>query len=187
MDSLDRIYEIKFGNTDSLTSLGWGSLNSQQIRFKILLEIIGFLDSDSVLDVGCGHGDISVLIKNYTGIDLREHAISVASSKYKNRKFIKCSIDDIHDKYDWVFASGIFCFNDDNWHTNTNKTLSKMFDICTKGVSVNFLSNLSTGNKDVDMKYTDIQDIIFAIGNITNKFTIRHDYLQNDICVYLYK
>ena len=54
MDSnfLNNIYEKKFGNTDDVKSLGWGSLYSQSKRLEVLLEI-GIKVEDSVLDVGC--------------------------------------------------------------------------------------------------------------------------------------
>jgi hypothetical protein len=37
------------------------------------------------------------------------------------------------------------------------------------------------------MKYTNVIELYKIISKITKKFTIRHDYLDNDITVYLYK
>ena len=35
--------------------VGWGSVDSQEKRFRVLMEI-GDLDNNSILDVGCGLG-----------------------------------------------------------------------------------------------------------------------------------
>lgn len=38
-------------------SLGWDSTQSQQVRFRKLISAINF-DSKSILDIGCGFGDL---------------------------------------------------------------------------------------------------------------------------------
>ena len=111
--NLSEKYEEKFGHLEGVKSLGWGSDYSQQKRFDILLDV-GISINDSVLDVGCGYGDFSKNFVNYLGIDLRENAILTAKNKYSNHRFELKSIYDINDTYDWVFASGIFCFVS-NW------------------------------------------------------------------------
>jgi len=182
--NLSKKYKEKFGHLDGVKSLGWGSDYSQQKRFDILIDI-GLDINDSVLDVGCGHGDFSERVKNYLGIDLREDAIIMARNKYSNVRFELKYIYDIDDTYDWVFASGIFCFIDNS--EETESIIKKMFDISKKGTAFNFLSDLTTKDRLIDMKYTKIEDILPIIYKLTNKFTIKHDYLINDFTVYLYK
>ena len=182
--NLSKKYKEKFGHLEGVKSLGWGSDYSQQKRFDILVEI-GAKINDSVLDVGCGYGDFSKDFVNYLGIDLREDAITMAKNKYSDVKFELKSIYDIDDTYDWVFASGIFCFIND-WE-ETESIIQKMFNTSKKGISFNFLSDLTTKEKLSDMKYTKIEEILPFIYKLTNKFTIRHDYLINDFTIYLYK
>lgn len=43
-----------------------------------MLEVKGYEYNDKVLDFGCGHGDLSVFVKNYIGFDLRLSSIEVA-------------------------------------------------------------------------------------------------------------
>ena len=182
--NLSKKYKENFGHLEGVKSLGWGSDYSQQKRFDILLDI-GLDVDDSVLDVGCGHGDFSKNFVNYLGIDLRDDAIIMARDKYSDVRFELKSIYDIDDTYDWVFASGIFCFID-NWE-ETESIIKKMFDISKKGTAFNFLSDLTTKDRLDGMKYTKIEEILPIICKLTNKFTIRHDYLINDFTVYLYK
>jgi hypothetical protein len=62
-----------------------------------------------------------------------------------------------------------------------------MFNTSKKGTAFNFLSDLTTKEKLSDMKHTKIEEILPIIHKLTNKFTIRHDYLINDFTIYLYK
>ncbi len=189
MIDIDKIYKDKFGVNSDVKALGWGSESSQKKRFDVLLEINTYSFGDSVLDVGCGFGDLSKYVDSskYTGIDIRKTAIKQASEKYKDLDFISCDIENILSNYDWVIGSGIFCFNTNDWTEYTSDKLLKMLNLSNKGVSVNFLSDLTTGNRDKDMKYTTINEISNIVSKITNKFTIRHDYMVNDLTVYLYK
>jgi ferredoxin len=57
---------------ESVRSLGWGSEHSRDARLRVIADHVG---AGSVLDVGCGHGDLvqflSPSIYRYTGIDIR--------------------------------------------------------------------------------------------------------------------
>lgn len=185
---LNIIYENKFmNNIEEVKTLGWGSIDSQNKRFEVLLQILGRETNDSILDVGCGYGDVCVNIKNYVGIDYREAAIKKAKEKYPNKTFINCNLEEIKDKFDWVIASGIFCFNNDWKSSYVEEEIKKMFDICKKGVAFNLLSGFLQEGKDKDMKYAHPIEVIRIVDKITKKFTLRHDYLLNDMTVYLYK
>jgi 2-polyprenyl-3-methyl-5-hydroxy-6-metoxy-1,4-benzoquinol methylase len=135
--------------------------------------------------VGCGFGDISVRIENYYGIDIRENVIEIAKSKYP-KKFDCMDISEINKNFDWIISSGVFCFKK-NWKKQTFITIEQMWGLSNKGVAINFLSDLSNGKKDEDMKFVKIHEIMPLIKKLTNKFIIRHDYLPNDFTIYLYK
>jgi SAM-dependent methyltransferase len=186
LNEIEEIYSNKFGNSSNVNALGWGSEYSQNKRFEILLEIENYLLDDSILDLGCGYGDLSKFVRNYTGIDIRKNAIKIAKERYSDKNFYIKNIFEIDDKFDWVFASGIFCFDID-WENYTKSTLEKMFSISNKGIAFNFLSYYSAGNKIEGMKYVKLEEVFDIIINFSKKFTIRHDYLPNDMTIYLYK
>ena len=189
---LEKTYQEKFGKETGVRSLGWSSERTQKIRFKILMEISGLEITDSVLDVGCGHGDLSYNFDDYLGIDLRNSAIITAKQKYEDKwkglfqaNFLNQSVFETEGEFDWCFASGIFAFKD-NWEEITQKTIEKMFTLCKKGIAFNLLSD-SCENKDVDMKHCTIDDVSFLMKSVTSEYVIRNDYLPNDLTVYAYK
>jgi len=186
MLNLDKIYKDRFNSNNEVKSLGWGSEYSQEKRFQILLEIPGFNKSDSVLDIGCGYGDLSRYVDTYTGIDLRKSAIDIAMRKYKGKEFLHSDIFSIDKKYDWVFGSGIFCFTTD-WKKYTISHIQKMYSLANKGTAFNFLSHKSGGKKIRGMKYAKIEEVVSIVYPICTKFLIRHDYMDNDFTIYLRK
>lgn len=184
----DEKYNGKFGNSSDFKSLGWGSQESQLVRFRILTEIIGFTDGDSVLDVGCGHGDFSTFFNdNYKGIDIRESVINISKQKYQHVQFETKTIFEENDNFDWIFGSGLFGFRHDDWSNYVFENLQRMYQLSNKGVAVNFLSTLSPGKKDPDMMYSHPSEISEIVSQITSKFIIRHDYRPNDMTVYIFK
>ena len=189
---LEKTYKEKFGQEIGVKSLGWGNEQTQKIRFKILMEISGLEITDSVLDVGCGYGDLSYHFDDYLGIDLRNSAIITARGKYEDKwkglfssNFLNQSVFETQGKFDWCFASGVFALKD-NWEEITQKTIEKMFSICKKGIAFNLLSD-SCINKDVDMKHCTTNDVSLLMQSVTDKYVIRNDYLPNDLTVYAYK
>ena len=184
--NLENVYKNRFGLVSGVQSLGWGSFESQQIRFKILLDINGYKCGDSVLDVGCGLGDLSQWIGNYTGIDLRPSIIIQGKKLYPDARLFCCGTKSIHSTFDWVFASGIFCFRK-GWEKRVRVEIREMLRIASKGVAINFLSNRSRRKKRVGMKYADVGEVVSLLGGDFHRFVVRHDYLENDFTVYIFK
>ncbi len=192
-DFYDKMYkEYKEGD---VRRLGWGSEESQLIRFRVMEEI-GIRDKDTVLDVGCGFGGFlnyllgCVRDMGYLGIDYNPKAIEWAKKhSYGIPRYFKIAeVFEIKKKFDWVIANGIFAIDYPKWNEDVFKTLKHMFKICNKGVGASFLSNLVPGKRVVTSRYVEptsfLQKMVYPI---TTNFTIRHDYKDNDFTVYMYK
>lgn len=78
-----------WGDT-SASRFYYRSRDHQAKQFAAVLAQIGPLGDRSLLDVGCGYGDLSALLPynaNYLGIDADEDAIETASHLYPHREF----------------------------------------------------------------------------------------------------
>src|SRR5512135_143902 len=74
-------------------SLQWKDSKSAEVRYKQIVKDIDF-NGKTVLDVGCGFGDLSDFIvqkypdAKYTGIDITPEFVYVAHKKYPNTEFV---------------------------------------------------------------------------------------------------
>lgn len=187
MDTIKFYNQLLSKNKDNSKSLGWGSKESQELRFKILCEIENLKDK-TILDYGCGVGDLYQFLKKYKireyiGYDINQNMVSMAMKKYPDgifRNYLEAEI------YDYVLASGIFNLKTENWCKETYGILRKMWGMCRRGMAVNFLSSFSK-YKDKKCFYTEPSEILRFVGILTPKFILRQDYKENDFTIYAYK
>ena len=181
----------KWGN--DVRSLGRGSKESQQKRFSVLLQQ-EIEAEDTILDVGCGFADLkSYLLDNgldnqYIGVEREEHFREVASQNHRDIKMYASTQGIEFQKYDWVFASGIFCFAPKDgtcWISDTATFIDSLHSRAKKATVVNFLYGKGTNEK---MHYTNLRELSEIINIIAaSKFNICGSYKQNDISLILYK
>lgn len=183
---MDALYQDKFGSGTDIRSLGWGSTDSQQIRFRVLLDLEGREESDRILDVGCGYGDLSRWVSAYAGVDIRPHAVQEARNRYPGIEARLGTVDDIQDSYDWVVASGLFAFARPDWEESLCSTVRSMLARATKGVALNVLSSRSPNRKDPHMMYADPERVLALLRPLAPRVDLREGYLVNDMTVYLY-
>lgn len=94
-------------------ALQWTSKQTMDNRFEALTRCLDF-ENKSVLDVGCGFGDIIPFIEkktkkfDYLGVDLVEEIVLEARKQYPNYKFIVGDYfaDPMKKKFDIVLTSG---------------------------------------------------------------------------------
>ncbi len=182
-------------NKKSYLSLNWGSIESQELRFKVLVEISN-LENKSILDIGCGLGDFYKWLKRnnynveYFGVDITPDFIRSAQEEYGNDLFI-CedfiSSDFFKkDGFDYVFASGIFATYIENPLEIYKQYITRMWEIAKFGVAFNSLSDWGE-NKEKEEYYADPIEIIRFCRSLTHKIVFKHDYHPRDFTIFLYK
>ena len=196
---------------ENYLALDWNSPESQKLRYEILIDILVYGRKSakiSLLDVGCGLGDLYGFLKkekylsrnkiNYTGLDITPKILEVAKKKYPGAKFeLKDILEDRYlPKFDYVFCSGVFNLRmtDTESHLEWVKAmLLRMYDLADFGVAVNFLSE---GGMPISLPedlnsgryfYFKPEEIMSFCRFICNRFIIRHDYHPADFTVYLLK
>lgn len=133
-------------------TLGWDK-GKQEVRFEMLTSLFGALENRSIIDVGCGFGDLRRFlagVKNlsYTGIDLVPSLIADARAKHSDFTPVPVYLtedflsDTFQTSADFIVGSGIFnhkLSHDDN-RAIIKKTLNKALHSCHEAIAFDFLS-----------------------------------------------
>ena len=196
---------------ESYLALDWNSPESQKLRYKVFKEILIYgkkASNLSVLDVGCGFGDLYGFFKaegllsrhriKYTGFDISPKILGVARKKYPDAKFEQTDI--LEQRYltgfDYIFCSGALNIRttDAGSHFEYVKSmLLRMYDLANSGVAVNFLSEgaLPMSNlEDLNSGryfYFKPEEILNFCRFISSCYILRHDYHPGDFTLYLLK
>uniref|UniRef100_A0A7C3SQ70 Class I SAM-dependent methyltransferase n=1 Tax=Dictyoglomus turgidum TaxID=513050 RepID=A0A7C3SQ70_9BACT len=180
-------------------SIFWSGKRAQESRFETLIKI-GDLNNKTILDVGCGWGSFfsflkekNINVKKYHGVDINEEVIKKAKNLFnlvKNVTFEKRDIliDPLPShSFDYVFASGIFAFDGDDWEDYVRDMLKEMYRICTSGVGVNFLKKNNHYNYPT-LRYNNPNDVYELVKKeITYKVVLKDNYAIDDFTLFLYK
>ena len=166
----------------------WNSKASQYKRFDILLSMLSDIEDSSVVDAGCGFGDLYLYLqekgkppRSYAGIELMEPMAEEA------RKRTGCEIivgDVLHDalmEADYYICSGAMNILT---RDETRLFIRRCFEASRRG----FIFNILKG-EDESLVYNYFQpEAIAAIAReIGAGFQIRDDYLPRDFTVLLTK
>ncbi|CAJ38262.1 class I SAM-dependent methyltransferase [Methanocella arvoryzae] len=172
-------------------SLGWIP-GGRKARFTALSEI-GGLDGCSILDVGCGFGDLYGFLVgrglkvDYTGIDINPKFIEIARREYPGARFIAGDFDDCcpGEEYDWAFAAGIFTIRISDNEAFAKSMLQKMLAASRKGIAVDFLLPTYSG-QDTYWRPAP-EDMLRFCRTLSRRVALRCDYMADEYCVYVYK
>lgn len=174
-------------------SLGW-TPGGRKVRFGVLTSI-GDLDNCSLLDVGCGFGDLHGYLAgreinvDYTGIDLNPEFIRIAKDTYPDASFAVADFEDgaIENSYDWIFAAGIFTIRLDDNPSFIRSTLSKMFELSSRGFAADFLSPVSGDGAGDTYWRCQPDEILRLCRGLSRRVVLRADYMAGEFCIYVYK
>jgi len=177
-------------------TLGWNK-GKQNIRFDILTSMQD-LSNKFVLDIGCGFGDLNIILKNkfinycYLGLDIVPDLITEAKSRYSNKNidFLCGDFLDhlVTQNFDFAIASGIFNFKlkEDNNYNYIENVIKKALSICREGIAFDFLSD------KVDFQYehtfhSSPEKILEIAYKYSRNIVLRNDYMPFEFAVYIFK
>lgn len=166
-------------------SVGWISEERQRLRFEKLVENVE-LDGKKILDFGCGLGAFCGFLKeksvshDYSGIDLVEGFVKKAQNSYPNGRFLKASILDISEQFDYVFSSGVYAFCQKELFFESVK---KSFEISTIEYRFNILLD-ANGSGYLKIGRAELEKFILTL---SPNASFIYGYLENDITVYMGK
>ena len=140
--------QIKIYGAGTSEALGWENLEGQLQRFEILSGI-GDLNHRSVLDAGCGHGDLRGYLQEkfphvrYFGVEQMPELLDIASERYASLPETLFFQGDFTNAElpvtDYILLSGSLNYiNSDPLFVL--KTIEKLFNNCRIAFGFNLLS-----------------------------------------------
>ena len=195
----------QFGPTHG--AVQWSSADAQRRRFRVLAEAVR--DVHSVVDVGCGLGDLLPFLRterafsgHYLGLDFVPEFVQHCRRRFKpdTKAQFRCfdaQVEDFPYDKDCFLVSGMF----NNLLASRSQHLAwirlavaRMYDAATKVVAFNSLS-ATTQNQADDLFYTDPNEMWrWCATNLTHNAQLRDDYsprpetgIATDYTIYLPK
>lgn len=168
----------------------WNSLESQEIRFKTLLDRLPVNNDDVICDFGCGYGALFDYMKannmnaGYIGYDISDQMLEEARKQHGTEEMVWTNNEDdlINTKVDFVVASGLFNVRldepDEGWLQYILSTLDKFNEIASKGFAFNMLTKYSDKPFMRDYLYYADPELIFrhCKENYAKYVAVLHDY-----------
>lgn len=200
MDYLSRKELIEFYNIhlkhfgDTPQAVRW-TPEGQRLRYETFLSTIGDINRRSILDFGCGKGDLYGFLSErgiscqYTGIDINENLIDLAKKKYPEVEFLALDIEEepLRKEYDIVFICGVFNLRIADISNIMKRTLKILFSHTRDCLYLDCLSSY-TLKKDIELYYVDPGELIhFTVNELSRRFLIHHGLIRDDIIMIVYK
>lgn len=181
-------------------ALFWSSLEVQELRFKILLQAIQSVSNATVfslLDVGCGFGDLNHYIKNrgidcdYTGVDISPDMIFSGRCQYPDIKLLEGELFDFdwsENAFDWVVLSGALNEVVDDTGDYAKAMIQKMYTLSQQGLVFNLLDarhEWTASRPDLQSFYPE--KMITFCQTFCDQVELIEGYLENDFTLFLKK
>lgn len=191
-----RVNEFYLGHlekngVESAQTLNWTTKRHQLLRFNTLARL-GKIDGHSLLDVGCGLGDLYGFLQDqkinvdYYGIDIVPEFIKQAKKKYPGINVEIQDIFKIDKRYDYAIASGSFSFTVENNDAFYKSIIRKMYDLVNLGIGFNMLDGDYYNSDEIYAVY-DAEEILDYCRTFAARAYLIRGYSEGDFTVFLYK
>ncbi len=158
---------------------GW-SYDDKIENFQIMTNIAEYtntpLSNHTLLDVGCGTGDLYEYLLQYenvlyTGIDIFEQGVKKAQIKFPGGEFLEQDFLKLEDKsFDFVFSSGALTTK---LHTDNYEVLfswvKKMWEVARIGVVFNVLLERYNGDYSYNLFVYNRQKVLELTAQAASK------------------
>lgn len=177
---------------DSSLALGWLTSQDQHIRFEALAGIAD-LNDNTVLDAGCGYGDLCAYLAerydlaHYYGIEQIPELLDEASRRYwdvNDVTFISSNFLSMGlPVADFVFASGSLNYGSSD-PGFIFKAITTLFEQCREGLAFNLLRSVPENGLLVAY---EPQLILEHCRTLTDQVIVKTDYADEDFTLWLYR
>lgn len=173
-------------------TLGWQN-GRQGIRFEILSGHWNW-NGASVLDVGCGFGDLYRYLKekgiaaSYRGVDINPDLIAEGRRQYPKADLRVGDpfVDGIRGKFDYIVCSGLF----NTRQKGAWKMVENAFDLFNRRALKGFAANFLSTKVDYRLRHAHHSDpakVLTLAYRFSNRIVLRNDYMPFEFSVFVDK
>jgi SAM-dependent methyltransferase len=167
----------------------WNSAETQQIRFQVLRQFLpADLSQSTIVDVGCGFGDLYCYFvqcgerpRRYIGIDVMEPMVEVAQTRTGCQILLCDVLTDPLPPADYYVCSGAM-------NILTRKETHRFIKNCFAACRVGFVFNLLKGrNTSFTYNFYQTSEIVQIAQEINANYRIDDRYMIGDFTTILIK
>lgn len=177
-------------------SLFWATEKAAKQRYEQLVADLD-LEAKTVLDVGCGFGDIIPFLSHkakkfyYTGVDIVPEFIQAAQKKYPKHRFLQKDYfnNPLKEKFDLIISSGTLNSNFQNPYRFRKKAIKIMFDHAREKIAFNMAGSFpQPENKEkYRVYYANSLIILKYCLSLSSKLIFRHHYNRKEFTIIIKK
>lgn len=178
-----------------IKTVGWGSEESQRLRFEVLFRGLN-PRGKTILDVGCGLGDLIPFLEHrtggdfkYIGIDIAEKLVENARSIYghEGRTFFAGDLFSIDvPQVDIAVLSGALSLKVKGIEEYAQATMKRMFELSNEAACLNFLTKYVDFELKKNQHYQP-EEVFSNAKKISMRVNLHHDYPLYEFTVQLKK
>ncbi|HUP22833.1 MAG TPA: class I SAM-dependent methyltransferase [Thermoanaerobaculia bacterium] len=179
--------------------MDWRDRASQHLRFERLLAHLPPSPGDSLLDVGCGSGELLAFCRargwkpEYVGIDVSEEMVAACNRRFGAGSAATTTLAQLireGRRFDLVLASGTFNVRQltphDEWRRYFHHSVTEMFALARRGAAFNIMSSRVDYRHD-HLYYAQVDEMAkLADACGTRDFVVDHGYPLYEMTVTLF-
>lgn len=187
-------HRIDAHSSGTTAALGWRKKDSQVKRFEVLATV-GDLNGCSLLDVGCGYGDLKEFLGRrfsqftYVGIDQMPEFIAEAQNRYadcSDTYFYQADFTSVaFPQVEYVFASGALAYRCDNPDFYQDM-IKKMYQAASRAFVFNMLDADQFPAHPLLVGH-DIEKIVSFCQGLSPCVKVVNGYIEDDFTVFMYR
>lgn len=184
----------KYGS--SVESMAYQTPEQQKKRFAWLVDIGPLPRDSSVLDIGCGLGDLCRFLRGYgwkgryTGVDINPDMIKAAKKGLPDDNFACKDIltEEFNEKHDYVFCVATIQHKPrySNPYEYMEAMVKKCFSLTRKVFAFDVFSSRVDYMDDAKL-YVDPARLLNFCYTLTGRVVLRNDSRPYEIMLYLFK
>lgn len=164
-------FEEMYQNEDKQNYDSWFQDDLTHLGHQLSLLIINQYNFNSILDIGCGKGAFTHLLKkannHVTGVDISKTAIKKAKSRYRNVKFLSLTEEEalnLKNKWDLIVMKELLSYIK-NWRKilkiAAKKTSYLFISLYCSPNPISFIKNLNELKNEINKYFTIEIEVIW--------------------------